>query len=430
MALRAGFAETEITPPVGTSIIGWLRPVVSRGVLDPLCARAAVFESDGGRIGFIQLDTLSVRWKQVEEIRQRITAEFGFPGENVMVAATHNHAGPAMMNCGAVRRDDVYLAAMVEKVVGMFGAALAGLQDAEVGFGRVAEFGISFNRRVVMRDGTVRTLATFDDPGALYLEGPIDPEVAVLAARGPGGGLLGVIVNFACHPTHHGSDGLLSAGFPGALAAEMKARGGPITLFLNGAAGNLIFLDARQRNQGRTPEEMGRVLADDVEKALTGMAFRGSVRLDGRSETLSLPFRPLIEDEIRGTVRGAQRFVDPAIYDREIPALVERIRRRGSQSAHVQVLSLDEYAYVAIPAEYFVELGLRIKEEAYPRHALIVGFANGMLGYVPHREAFRRGGYETTFGGVSRMAPEAGDLLADCAIRLIREGPSQKQVTA
>ena len=49
----------------------------------------------------------------------------------------------------------------------------------------------------------------------------------------------------------------------------------------------------------------------------------------------------------------------------------------------------------------------------------MVACANGMLGYVPTREAFAHGGYETTFGPPSRMAPEAGDLLADALVRLI-----------
>ena len=59
----------------------------------------------------------------------------------------------------------------------------------------------------------------------------------------------------------------------------------------------------------------------------------------------------------------------------------------------------------------------------------MVGHANGMLGYVPTRQAFRRGGYETTFAGSSRVAPETGDLLADAAIELIRKAaqpPSPK----
>ena len=43
-----------------------------------------------------------------------------------------------------------------------------------------------------------------------------------------------------------------------------------------------------------------------------------------------------------------------------------------------------------------------------------------MVGYAPTREAFERGGYETTFGPTSHLAPEAGDLLADTAIQLVR----------
>jgi hypothetical protein len=35
---------------------------------------------------------------------------------------------------------------------------------------------------------------------------------------------------------------------------------------------------------------------------------------------------------------------------------------------------------------------------------------------------FARGGYETTFGPPSRLAPEAGDILADTAIELITKG--------
>jgi hypothetical protein len=51
----------------------------------------------------------------------------------------------------------------------------------------------------------------------------------------------------------------------------------------------------------------------------------------------------------------------------------------------------------------------------------VVSHANGMVGYVPTKAAFLRGGYETTFTDSSRLAPEAGDLLADAAIALIKQ---------
>jgi hypothetical protein len=41
-----------------------------------------------------------------------------------------------------------------------------------------------------------------------------------------------------------------------------------------------------------------------------------------------------------------------------------------------------------------------------------------MVGYVPHAEAFARGGYETTFCPWSKLAPNAGDMLADAAVEL------------
>jgi len=420
--LKASFAEVDITPPLGILKIGWKKEIVSDKILDPLFARTAVIESRGERIAFIQLDTLSIRWTQVSDIRQRIAARYGFPGEHIMISATHNHAGPAIANAGDVRRDEAYIETLVAKIISMFGRALDGLQEAEIGFGSGFEFDVAHNRRVVMRDGTVRTHGTFKDPNALYVEGPIDPEVAVLAARTKRGDLLGSIVNFACHPTHHGGETSLSAGFPGVLAAEMKSQGCPVTLFLNGASGNLHTSDPSKGGADKSKEEVGAILAEDVRGVMEGMEFRSEVRSGCASRTIQLPFRTITDAEIEGTTRGAQRFVDPAIYDREMPRLLERIRRMGTQPAQVQVLFIDEYAVVSIPAEYFVQHALRIKEEAYPRHALVVGQANGMVGYVPHKEAFLRGGYETTLCGSSRLAPEAGDLLANCAMELITEG--------
>jgi hypothetical protein len=54
----------------------------------------------------------------------------------------------------------------------------------------------------------------------------------------------------------------------------------------------------------------------------------------------------------------------------------------------------------------------------------VVGLANGMVGYVPTPEAFRRGGYETTFADASRLAPEAGEMLFDAAISLLKKHPA------
>lgn len=419
MTLNAGFAQIDVTPPPGTAKIGWLRLVTINRIADPIFARVAVFRTPARSIGFVQLDTLCVRWSTAEQIRRRITEQFGFPGQNVMVSATHNHAGPAVANVADVPRDEAYLATLVDRCVQAFGEALARCVPATVGFARKAVFGLSYNRRTVVRGGLVRTQTKFTSPDALYSEGPVDPELAVIAVRDTQGKLLGSLVNFTCHPVHHGGDDACSGGWPGELCRSLQAMGCPVALFLNGAAGDIQSGTATGLDVDLTMQAQGQALARHAIELIALAPQRHEARIAAASTTVQLDYREPTDDQVRGTAIGAQRFVDPAIYDRHMPALIQRIAKRKTQPAQVQTLFINDTAFVSIPAEYFCQLGLNIKAKTPPRHTLIVGFANGMVGYVPTRDAFSRGGYETTFAGSSRMAPDSGDRLADAAIELI-----------
>ncbi|MFN3485667.1 MAG: hypothetical protein ACK44W_09310, partial [Planctomycetota bacterium] len=221
--LRAGFAEEDITPAPGTRKCGWNSLVVGRRVLDPLFARAAAFEAGGGRAGFIALDVLFVHRDTTAEIRRRVQERTGFPGETLLVGATHNHAGPAI-EADLYPREDAYVEHMIERAVEAFARAWQSRREAAIGRASVLEWNVAYTRRVVYRNGTVRCHGSFRDPDALAFEGPVDPEVAVLAARSRDGTLLGAIVNFACHPCHHGGDDAFSAGYPGQLALALKEK--------------------------------------------------------------------------------------------------------------------------------------------------------------------------------------------------------------
>lgn len=417
--LKAGFAEADISPAPGTRKIGWNNRNHGDKVVDPLYARAAAFECGDGRVGFIGLDLLFVHRDQVAEIRRRIQDKCGFPGAAVLVGATHNHAGPAI-ETDLYPKDDAYIALMIEKSVAAFVEAWEKRVVAEIGAASAVEWHAGYNRRVLYRNGLSKCHGSFKDPDALAFEGPVDPEVAVLAARDKEGKLLGTIVNFACHPCHHGGDRVFSAGYPGQLAKAMKERGCPVTLFLQGAGGNIHHADPSGVNKEKTMEELGRTLADDVDKALQGMKYRATATLASVSKTLDLPYRVVGDDEIQGKIPGVQRFGEPGFYDKTQPLVLDEIAREKTAKAEVQALFLDEVVYVAIPAEYFVEHGLRIKERTHPFRTRVAGYADGMLGYVPTKAAFKRSGYETTFGYRSKLAPEAGDLLADAAIELVR----------
>ncbi|MBI3855908.1 MAG: hypothetical protein HY293_09490 [Planctomycetes bacterium] len=386
-------------------------------MLDPLFARAAVFELGAERCAILQLDTALILAGETASIRAKIAKEHGFPGDRVMVAATHNHAGPALINEG-LPRDEKYVATLVERCAEALGKALEARMEAQVGLGAAFEFNVAFNRRIVMRDGTVRTHGSFKDPNALAFEGPIDPEVGVFAVRSKEGAMLGALVNFACHPTAHWNDGVISAGFPGVAARLLKEKGLPVPMFLQGAAGNMHTQDPRGFPE-KSMEEIGKALADDAAKALAALKWTTPSRLSARSKTLALPFRKVTEEDLQGTGKGMQRFGEKGYYDRKIPELLEYMKK-GADEGEVQVFRIGDVAFASQPSESFVEHGLRLKESAWPVRAWAVCYANGMLGYLPHEEAFKRGGYECTFGPPSLMAPDTGARLADAAIELIR----------
>ena len=418
--MKAGFSEIDITPPPGTKKAGWMADLEAKTFLDPLFARVAIFQDEkGGKAAFIQLDMLSVRWSDTDDLRKRINAECAFPGANIMVSATHNHAGPAISRLAPVEKDKPYVEDMKKKCISAFMQALSQMEECESGFSVVREFDVAFNRRTVMRDGTVKCQASlFSNPDALYSEGPVDPDVAVVIVKNKSGAKLGALVNFACHPTHHGGTDEISAGFPGVLAAKIKEWGCPVTLFLNGAYGNVITSDF-QHGISLSKEQAGERLFEDVKKAFEKMTFLSDFAVACTSSTVKLPFRDITDDEYHGRVRGAQRFRSNELYEKDIDLIKAKIAKYGSQATEVQVIRLGDWNFAGIPAEYFVEHQLRIKTETFPKRSFVVGGANGMLGYVPTKEAFTRGGYETTLGPPSRMAPETGDILADTAIKLI-----------
>jgi hypothetical protein len=232
---------------------------------------------------------------------------------------------------------------------------------------------------------------------------------------------IGCIVNYTCHPTHHGGDDTFSGGYPAALCKALEGKGWPAALFLNGACADIHDADPANEGRGMPAEEIGRVLCEDVQAFTTNIAYSGEAQIGCATTSVDLDFRALTDDEIRGKVRGAQRFYPDDVYDPLVQETVAKIRREKTQRAELQALFIGDHVLAAVPAEYFVAFGLEIKEKTWPRRTLVVSCANGMVGYLPTLEAFRRGGYETTFYNGTCLAHGAGEQVAAEMVRLIND---------
>jgi hypothetical protein len=87
--------------------------------------------------------------------------------------------------------------------------------------------------------------------------------------------------------------------------------------------------------------------------------------------------------------------------------------------AEVQVVALGkEIAWVGLPGEIFVELGMAIKRASPFRRTIVVSLANDNLGYIPNGKAYAEGNYEAVS---TRCAEGSGEMLVDAASRMLKE---------
>jgi neutral ceramidase len=87
--------------------------------------------------------------------------------------------------------------------------------------------------------------------------------------------------------------------------------------------------------------------------------------------------------------------------------------------AEVQVICLgDQVAWVSLPGEVFVELGLSIKKASPFPYTMIAELANGSVGYIPNKPAYLEGNYEVVS---ARCAEGSGEMLVSAAIKMLEE---------
>ncbi|WP_196189100.1 neutral/alkaline non-lysosomal ceramidase N-terminal domain-containing protein [Conexibacter sp. W3-3-2] len=94
-AVRVGVGQADITPPTGSPLGGWVRADrLGRGVHTRLMAKAIVLERGGTKVALVSVDLFAAVGGLVKEVADR-TADRGFSERNVVVSASHTHAGPS-----------------------------------------------------------------------------------------------------------------------------------------------------------------------------------------------------------------------------------------------------------------------------------------------------------------------------------------------
>jgi len=434
--LRAGAAMVKITPPPGTPMAGYYHARGAQDVHDDLFARALVLERDGAKAAIVSLDVITTTPVLVTEVRRLVQDDPGIPGDCVLVAATHTHTGPVITGRG--QRDEAiggpagpaeaYNAALPGRIAEAVRLAHAALAPAACSAAAGREESIAFNRRYHMKDGSIGWNPGKLNPNIVRPAGPIDPEVQAVWFE-TGKKPAAVCVNYAVHLDNVGGQSV-SADLPYTLSrclADVQGAG-LVTLFQNGCCGDVNHIDvgwgAPQKGH-ENAARMGILLAAEVLRSLPQAKPAGDGPIRGCREIVRLPL-PEVDDAMRERAQAVKARLKDGTEPK--PKFMEQVEafkaldvlaREGKPvEAEVQVIALGpDVAWVALPGEIFVELGLSIKHASPFRHTLAVELANGSVGYVPTKRAYAEGNYEVVS---ARVGEGSGEMLVAAAQRMLR----------
>ncbi len=434
--LRVGQAAVDITPPANMPFQVPQQPpfqvVPASGTHDPLHAKAVVFESGGAKAAIVACDLTSIPVHFITAAREHVAKLSTVPPQNVMITATHTHTGPNIrprffQNASAEQKK--VAAEYLERLPRLMAESVARAEKAlaparlSAGIGEVP--GVAFNRRFLMKDGTVVSNPHKGQDELLVNvvrpAGPTDPALPLLYAETGDGRPIATLLNFALHlDTTGGTE--YSADFPHQIAKILADVKGPEMLahFTIGAAGNInhyYLLDPKQVRRTKGFQESARIgtlLAAEV------------VRM-----------YPRLQPVEAGSLRVSREVLRLLILEEKAPALKKQFGNRdefhdgemvvktvdGKLTFEGEVMTIalgDEVAFVGLPGEMFVELGLAIKQNSPYRYTFINTLANGAIGYVANRKAYREGSYGASTA-TTRSNPGTGEALVDSAVRQLIE---------
>jgi hypothetical protein len=444
--LKIGYAQVNITPPMGIDITGYYKIRKAEGVLDDLYASAVAFESGERRAVIIAVDVCMLSSELCDGYRWRVAEWCALSPEAVFINCSHTHTGPVVGYkkgadfSGSPEYDRYFADSLVECA----GEAFADLKNAEMSVAEGRAEGISFVRRFRMKNGNVQTNPGVDNPDVLEALGAPNDRVRLLRIKRDSGDTV-VIVSFGTHADTVGGE-LVSADWPGFVRSTIEsALDNTKCVFMTASQGDVNHINTKPTQGDRRGLEydtfdgvprgyahakhMGRVVAAAV---LAGYGKARDVKVDklafdnleitipansensrydealkikklhaeGRAH--ELPFEKM---ELTTVVAEAYRIVE--LYDgpKEFKFVLSG-------------LSLGDVAFIGMPGECFVDIGRRIEAECDFDTTFVCCLTNGGETYFPTSKAYDEGGYEARS---SRLKKGGDDIVVNNAIALSKK---------
>ena len=443
--LRAGAAVVDITPALGVANGG----VIARGgaathIHDELHARCLVLDDGATRLAIAICDMRMLGGEVVARAKSLAGEATGLAPENILIAATHTHAAPAMVGIHPEPRDRAYAEFVARRIADGITRAGHHLAPAKVGWGFGSAPQHVHNRRWFMKPMAIAANpfggrsdeVKMNPPRGTDLlkpAGPVDPQVSVLDVRHTDGRPLALLANYGLHYVGGYQAGHVSADYFGLFADRVQGLLGAdrqhppfVAMMSNGTSGDVSNNDFRAKPE-RLPAwvKMQRVandLAGKVAKVVGNIGHHATAPLAVAATELQLGVRRP-DDARLGWARRTlandtdpKRLTRPEIYAQEALALAKFPAR---VPVVLQAFRIGDLRIITVPCEMFAETGLALKQEAGLGPLFIIELANGYRGYLPTPRQHEWGGYETWPARSSYLEVQAAPKIRAALLGLL-----------
>lgn len=452
--LYAGAARRVINPRLGTGKPG-LRlfgdPI--EAIESDLTATALVVGNGETQVVLIALDLCMFSTTEALELREAIAGALEIPTAHVLLNASHNHSAPALpgfmwmtdLPSEAAFRER-YKRDLTGWLVEAALEAATALQPARLGTGW-GESRIGVYRRE-FSDGV--------DILGEVIEHPIDSSVGVVRVDDLDGAPIAILFRYSAHPVTVGPRSVVaSADYPGPAREVVERSLGGLALFLQGCGGNVnpAVGIGYEVDCADTKSRVGQQLGGEVVKVAAGIRTNrraaprrglGTVAnilftpwewvdgspceaLAGVEDVVALDFGELpplaqaqaIRDHWQQTlaerldggaeewqIRVAKKYAN---WARILVAAVEA--EHSTCELRAQAIRINDLVIVGITAEVFFETGLEIRDRSGFPDALVLGYTNGVVGYLPRAEDYPEGGWKVDASyALPDLIPQAWEL--------------------
>lgn len=468
--LLAGASSVGIDPPLPFDPQGFVRRARAvRQYGDPLTVRALVIKRGSLEVAICAADMTNLDQEYAQKIRTAIETQTGIPYANILLNSSHSHAAPWARADHKLHGEyeentdgeDAFFGRLPFDYASAVLLAQQRLTPARVSGGVGHAPGVAVNRRERTSDG--RTILGWNP------EGFVDEDVPTIRIDSTEGLPIATVVGFGCHPVVLGGEVELSGpDFVGALRDTVEERRGGVCLFVQGAAGNVLPLEAFHSEPGPERVMGARVAAAALESIIDGDPRvtqvvshpYGSVTpislyrrepveqqpeqlLHVVSENLELPLMaPMTLEAMQAelttrqselsalALRSAGRAeINPIAYHvRWLETMIGKAsggELPRTVSTEIIAMRFGDTGVVGTPGELFSELGAEVRRRSPFATTIFGGYSQGVLGYVATAEEYAYGGYEPTvaqrgYGMPAPFSPEAGRILVERSVALLK----------